>query len=140
MQHCSKVQSFKFVMFLSNLSTTSTLETPKKWSLYRDFGGFLKKKCIKISWARLMLTVIERWSEVVVNTGSTLSLVKLWLQSNQYMIQTFYLSVICSQTSWQPQHLFTFKYQSTEMEIIYWVTRNKQKIFWKFQFKRIPFH
>jgi hypothetical protein len=99
MQHCSKVQSFKFVMFLSNLSTTSTLETPKKWSLYRDFGGFLKKKCIKISWARLMLTVIERWSEVVVNTGSTLSLVKLWLQSNQYMIRTFYLSVICSQTS-----------------------------------------
>jgi hypothetical protein len=56
-------------------------------------------------------------------------LVKLWLQSNQYMIRTFYLSVICSQTSWQPQHLFAFKYQSTEMEIIYWVT--KKKNIWK---------
>ncbi len=45
----------------SNLFTTATLETLKKWPLYIVYGGFSIKIGIKISLARLRMGVVGRW-------------------------------------------------------------------------------
>ena len=54
----------EFEMVQSNLSTTATLGTPKKWPLYRggrSVEGFSIKIGIKISLAGLCPAVVDRW-------------------------------------------------------------------------------
>ncbi len=55
-----------------NLSTTTTLGTPKKWPL---FWGFSNKTGVKISLARQTVGC----SEVVVNTGLTVYWIWIWI-------------------------------------------------------------
>jgi hypothetical protein len=60
----------------SNLSTTATLGTPKKWPLYRvgrSLQVFQSKLVLKVAWPDLGWPLLTggRYSEVAVNTGLT---------------------------------------------------------------------
>ena len=60
----------------SNLSTTTTLGTPKKWLLYRRcrfLEVFQSKLVLKLVWPDLVWSLLTggRYSEVVINTGLT---------------------------------------------------------------------
>jgi hypothetical protein len=60
----------------SNLSTTATLGTAKKWRLYRDgrsVEGFQSKLVSKLAWPDFVRPLLTggRYSEVAVNTGLT---------------------------------------------------------------------
>jgi hypothetical protein len=60
----------------SNLSTTATLGTPKKWPLYRvgwSLQVFQSKLLLKVAWPDLGWPLLTggRYSEVAVNTGLT---------------------------------------------------------------------
>ncbi len=60
----------------SNLSTTATLGTPKKWPLYRvgrSLQVFQSKLVLKVAWPGLGWPLLTggRYSEVAVNTGLT---------------------------------------------------------------------
>jgi hypothetical protein len=60
----------------SNLSTTATLGTAKKWPLYRggrSVEGFQSKLVSKLAWPDFVRPLLTggRYSEVAVNTGLT---------------------------------------------------------------------
>jgi hypothetical protein len=63
----------------SNLSTTATLGTAKKWLLYRggrSVEGFQSKLVSKLAWPDFVRPLLTggRYSEVAVNTGLTVCL------------------------------------------------------------------
>jgi hypothetical protein len=65
-----------FLSVQSNLSSTTTLGTPKKWRLYRggqSLEGFQLKLVVELLWADLVWPLLTggRYSEVAVSTGLT---------------------------------------------------------------------
>jgi hypothetical protein len=65
-----------YMYIQSNLSTTATLGTPKKWQLYRvgrSLQVFQSKLVLKVAWPDLGWPLLTggRYSEVAVNTGLT---------------------------------------------------------------------
>ncbi len=71
-----KIKGFKIFKVQSNLSTTATLGTPKKWPLYRvgrSLQVFQSKLVLKVALRDLGWPLLTggRYSEVAVNTGLT---------------------------------------------------------------------
>ena len=79
---CKNITKLLFVYFIvlqSNLSTTATLGTPKKWPLYRggrSVEGFQSKLVSKLAWPDFVRPLLTggRCSEVAVYTGLTVLL------------------------------------------------------------------
>jgi hypothetical protein len=118
----TKANFFHFVFFLlqSNLSTTATLGTPKKWPLYTGdrsvevFQWKLLCNLVKQALGRPLLTG-GRYSEVVVNTGLTVySDVKLLRKADQKIKNLFEFLLflfadvlfVHAQFSFQMKHLY----------------------------------
>jgi hypothetical protein len=69
-------QNWQILKLQSNLSTTATLGTSKKWPLYRggrSVEGFQSKLVSKLEWPDFVRPLLTggRYSEVAVNTGLT---------------------------------------------------------------------